>query len=425
MRRPGRWCGFGLVLALVAAVLLIRSESDRGTPSSPAPAGASASGALHSAVADHHIALASEEDEWHEDQVPPVEPERQWPLTPHEIRESREIKRRILEEYGLQILDNDQLPPEGAATLHHAIGQIPPNLLSAHLGLISIEDYYREPYGSMTKEEFKSFAARDNSGEGRLNIFRYSDRLRQSSAYERSDRSWLAWFGVVYHELNHSVWRNISERANPKQGEADLRAVELRDRTHHLIDAAGSDPANYIRSGVMEQNPGYFPDHPVEFIPSIANDYFSSSEAVFLHALDSYEHGLNPHPLSQYLLMLDIYSRGTATSYHYLSTGGTTVHEEVSVGREDNGRVNQVRVGEETYQFELGEDGVVSVEPVLGDVDLDGRITLADADLVERYLAGDTTLSPLRRTAADYDGNGEIDPADHASLLIGVARRGY
>jgi hypothetical protein len=122
--------------------------------------------------------------------------------------------------------------------------------------------------------------------------------------------------------------------------------------------------------------------------------------------------------------MLDIYSQGTSTSYHYLSNGDTTVRRGVSVGREDNGRVNRVRIGEKTYQFELGEDGVVSLDPVLGDVDLDGRITLADADLIERYLAGATTLSPLRQTAADFDGDGKIDPADHAALLIAVARRG-
>ena len=420
MRRLGRWCSLGLGLA--AAALLIRSEDDRGNPSSPTEAGASARGALHSAVTNHQTALASEENEWREDQVPPVEPKRRWPLTPHEMRESREIKHRILEEYGLRILDNDKLPPEGAAALHHAIGRIPPNLLSANLGLISIEGYYREPYGTMTEEEFKSFIARVESGDVRLNISPYSNRLRQSEAYERSDRSFLAWFGVVYHELNHGVWRNIWERADPKEGAADSRSIEVRDRTHDLIDAAGSEPANYIRSVVMEKNPGYFLDHSAEFIPSIANDYFSSSEAVFLHALDSYEHWLNPHPLSQYLLMLDIYSQGTSTSYHYLSAGDTTVREEVSVGREDNGRVNRVRVGEKTYQFELGEDGVVSLEPVLGDVDLDGRITLADAGLVERYLAGDTTLSPLRWTAADYDGDGRINSADHAAILIAVAR---
>ena len=73
--------------------------------------------------------------------------------------------------------------------------------------------------------------------------------------------------------------------------------------------------------------------------------------------------------------------------------------------------------------FPLGTRGqMVSLDPALGDVDLDGQVTLEDVAAVERHLQGEAELSPLRWKAADYDGDGRIDSADRAAILVAVAR---
>lgn len=64
---------------------------------------------------------------------------------------------------------------------------------------------------------------------------------------------------------------------------------------------------------------------------------------------------------------------------------------------------------------------------LLGDVDGDGSVTLADAIQVARCAIGVSTLSaelPNAETAADFDGNGRIDMTDAiliARVAIGVA----
>ncbi len=64
---------------------------------------------------------------------------------------------------------------------------------------------------------------------------------------------------------------------------------------------------------------------------------------------------------------------------------------------------------------------------LLGDVDGDGSVTLADAIQVARCAIGVSTLSaelPNAETAADFDGNGIIDMTDAiliARVAIGVA----
>ena len=64
---------------------------------------------------------------------------------------------------------------------------------------------------------------------------------------------------------------------------------------------------------------------------------------------------------------------------------------------------------------------------LLGDVDGDSSVTLADAIQVARCAIGVSTLSaelPNAETAADFDGNGRIDMTDAiliARVAIGVA----
>lgn len=57
-------------------------------------------------------------------------------------------------------------------------------------------------------------------------------------------------------------------------------------------------------------------------------------------------------------------------------------------------------------------DRVVTYDPVLGDVDLDGEVTILDATAVQRYLVDLIYLKPAAQKAADVNRNGEVDILD-------------
>ena len=53
---------------------------------------------------------------------------------------------------------------------------------------------------------------------------------------------------------------------------------------------------------------------------------------------------------------------------------------------------------------------------ILGDVNNDGNVNIADMTRLIDFLLGDTT-SPFNTTAADIDSNGEINVADVTALI--------
>lgn len=122
------------------------------------------------------------------------------------------------------------------------------------------------------------------------------------------------------------------------------------------------------------------------------------------------------------------------------SSSPTNSEVSYSLYAEDNGEfrgwyVNGRLVSTESMLLITGNEGIDIVacytddySPVLlGDVDGDGSVTLADAIQVARCAIGVSTLSaelPNAETAADFDGNGRIDMTDAiliARVAIGVA----
>ena len=122
------------------------------------------------------------------------------------------------------------------------------------------------------------------------------------------------------------------------------------------------------------------------------------------------------------------------------SSSPTNSEVSYSLYAENNGEfrgwyVNGRLVSTESMLLITGNEGIDIVacytddySPVLlGDVDGDGSVTLADAIHVARCAIGVSTLSaelPNAETAADFDGNGRIDMTDAiliARVAIGVA----
>lgn len=67
-----------------------------------------------------------------------------------------------------------------------------------------------------------------------------------------------------------------------------------------------------------------------------------------------------------------------------------------------------------SYSFDTaGQENVVLL--VIGDVNGDGQLTMADKTLLDDYLSG-KSLTPLQQFAADVNGNGKINSADRILL---------
>lgn len=58
----------------------------------------------------------------------------------------------------------------------------------------------------------------------------------------------------------------------------------------------------------------------------------------------------------------------------------------------------------------------INIPYIVGDVDLDGDITAADAVMLNKHLAGGEQLTETNRLAADIDGDGDITAADAVRL---------
>lgn len=58
----------------------------------------------------------------------------------------------------------------------------------------------------------------------------------------------------------------------------------------------------------------------------------------------------------------------------------------------------------------------VSYEPITGDVNGDGEVSVQDAETVMDYLAGNTELNDSAKKAADADGDGKITYLDAMTI---------
>ncbi|HMA62891.1 MAG TPA: FlgD immunoglobulin-like domain containing protein, partial [bacterium] len=158
---------------------------------------------------------------------------------------------------------------------------------------------------------------------------------------------------VVAHETNHRVdpdYIYINE--------------DLNSRRKQLVEQAGYVDKQYLRSNVGAE---YFQNAPQEFIASISNQWFCSSEHTLELGLQRYEEGYS-EPLNQVLYFCELYSAGTDTTQFYdVNTEGEIIMTKVPVQRDENGHINQLNYKGTTYNFELDSDGnVTNYEEVTG-----------------------------------------------------------
>jgi len=206
---------------------------------------------------------------------------------------------------------------------------------------------------------------------------------------------------VVAHELNHRVdpdYIYINE--------------ELNARRFQLLDQAGLVDLNYLRSNVGGE---FFQNAPQEFIASIANLWFCSTEHTLNLALQRFENGYI-EPLNQFLYFTELYATNSNnTQFYTVDTDANISMQSVPVFRNSDAFINQFEYDNLNYYFELDSFGNVLnyYYSQMGDLNSDNIINILDIVLmVNIILAGNEFID-----AADINNDGLINIIDILQLV--------
>ncbi len=151
-------------------------------------------------------------------------------------------------------------------------------------------------------------------------------------------------FMIVFaHEHNHGV------DARYIQKDPVLKAYRQR-----LLEMAGTSRQNYLRSMFGD---GFFKNSPQEFVASIANMYFGSSEDTLFYALQKAQAG-SLHQLNQFLLIASAYADDKSCRFYRVGPNGHVVVAECPI-RKTDGIITEITWRGKHLRFQL-EDGLVT-----------------------------------------------------------------
>ena len=150
---------------------------------------------------------------------------------------------------------------------------------------------------------------------------------------------------VVAHEVNHVV-----------DGFYIHNNELLRTRRENLIESAGINHMNYLRSMLSD---GFFKQNPQEFFASISNQWFTNSSKTIELGLIRFDKGYRD-PINQALFFAEVYSRGGKSTFFYnIDTEGHITRREVPIIRDKNGHIRTIVIDKTVYNFTLDENGNV------------------------------------------------------------------
>ncbi|MCU0917291.1 MAG: hypothetical protein MUC88_22410 [Planctomycetes bacterium] len=237
-------------------------------------------------------------------------------------------------EFSVLLLDNTSLDERQKQFLYELHTLVPAGL--HNLRSISVRDKLGEP----PVPEIPLYGR-----DGSVNIFGGAVGAASENSFPPDVAPGMAdvFCLVAVHELNHVVDANYIEHHSA-----------LRDRKRALVQAAGTDPRNYLRSMFA---PGLFAAAPQEFFASISNEWFTDSAKTLELGLVRFRSGLR-HPLEQALFMAEVYSLGGDRTYLYaLDTQGNLYRGEATLGRAPQGNIVLLQMPEGRYEFEWDRSG--------------------------------------------------------------------
>ncbi|MCB9342009.1 MAG: hypothetical protein H6577_28100 [Lewinellaceae bacterium] len=148
------------------------------------------------------------------------------------------------------------------------------------------------------------------------------------------------------HEVNHIVDAFYLQNS-----------TVLNTRRLTLLAQAGTPSLNYLRSMLPD---GFFANAPQEFIASISNQWYTDSKKTFDLGIIRFD-AARPEPLNQALFFAEIYSLGGDTTLFFTNDlNGNFSRSFIPVGRDANGHINSLCVGDTLYTFTLDANGNVT-----------------------------------------------------------------
>jgi hypothetical protein len=195
------------------------------------------------------------------------------------------------------------------------------------------------------------------------------------------------------HELNHVV-----------DAYTVVPSSALSAQKSRLLSQAGTIDLEYLRSMV---GGSYFQSNPQEFFASIANEWFSDSDAVFELALSRINQGRRG-PLSQALFFAEVYSQGSGQTWFFRgsASGGLTT-KRVQIRRDAQARIVWIVVRGHAYRVTLDASGLATGYALdcVADFNGVGGVTVQDIfDFLNAWFAVDPR--------ADFNGTGGITAQD-------------
>lgn len=249
----------------------------------------------------------------------------------------------IFKNHKFYIADNNKMSDKDLDFIDKIMDNIP-DTLKPDLRLVTVinptlsnYNYYYEQDQEQIKLEYGELGA--------VNVFRTLGSNTTNGFPPDIKAKYIDGFCSVFvHEVTHRLDHYIY----PIQS--------LSERRSQLLKQAGFEKLQYLRS-MFDST--FFQNAPQEFIASIANQWFCSSEHTFQLGIIRFDKGYH-EPINQALFFCELYSLGKDfTRFYTIDTNGNIDLQPINLKRDNYGHINQLIINNITYNFNLDVNGNV------------------------------------------------------------------
>ncbi len=240
----------------------------------------------------------------------------------------------IFKKYHIYIADNQGMRDKDLDFIDRFMALIP-DTLTNHKYLSNRNYYYTDKQKS--QDIYKS--------KGAINTFSHIGGYQENSFPDDMTPKSIDGFSVVVaHETNHRVDPDFI-----------YQHESWNSRRQQLLAQAGDDNMQYLRG-----NADYFQNAPQEFIASISNQWFTSSQHTLNHGIQRFEKGYH-EPINQFLYFCDLYAvGGDTTRFYEIDTQGNIDMTHIPLSRNEQGFITAVHLPDTTYAFDVDDNGNVN-----------------------------------------------------------------
>ncbi len=233
------------------------------------------------------------------------------------------------------------------------------------------------------------------------------------TANDYSPNNWLKSLEIEGYSLDFDGGTTSGYKLTVPESVSSVNIVAKTVNSNASVTGAGkvslSDGSNIVKVVVKAQN-GDARTYTIEIIRSTANK-------IPLKGIS-----LNKTELPMFVGDTQTLSVSYNPTNTTDSKAVTWTSSDTSVATVKDGKVIAMSVGTATITAKVGNytatcKVVISNKILIGDIDADGVVTIADALMIFKYKSGEITLSNNALTAADVDKNGSVGIADALKIF--------